>query len=95
MPPGKPSTADHDDLVARQEELEQDLRQVMGGAKNSDNPTSTPPPPLTAPVPPKRKPGQAVSLVELPPVPDKTDTHWDFLLKEMQWYVSSQQQRND
>lgn len=87
MPPPKSAAAaagDYEDLVARQRELEDEIRGAMGDVVvGPDNII----PPLTAPVPPKRKKGEAVSLVELPPVPEKTDTHWDYLLKEMQWYV--------
>ena len=82
MPGPKPTAVDVDALVERQQAVEAQIRSLM---TNNDN--DTPAPPLTAPVAAKRKKGQAVSLMELPPVPDKTDTHWDYLLKEMQWYV--------
>lgn len=84
MPGPKPSAVDVDALVERQQAVEAQIRSLM-----TTNDNDAPAPPLTAPVAAKRKKGQAVSLTELPPVPDKTDTHWDYLLKEMQWYVLS------
>ena len=75
-----------DDLLARQKQVQDEIRRVMGTSSTADDDTDRPTP-VTAPVAPKRKNGQAVSLVELPPIPNKTDTHWDYLLKEMQWYV--------
>ena len=82
MPGPKPSAADVDALVERQQAVEEQIRSLM---RTNDNDNDAPVPPLTAPVAAKRKKGQAVSLTELPPVTDKTDTHWDYLLKEMQW----------
>ena len=88
MPPVKSSSAaDYEDLVSRQRELEDEIRKVMVGDVDTMNDADKLVPPLTAPAPPKHKKGQAVSIVDLPPVPDKTDTHWDYLLKEMQWCV--------
>eukprot|EP00977_Amphora_coffeiformis_P002123 scaffold407_cov168-Amphora_coffeaeformis.AAC.19 len=91
MPPARPAAADYEDLVSRQKELENEIRKVMGDVVgdvvvNDTDMNITPP--LTAPAPPKHKKGEAVSLVDLPPVPDKTDTHWDYLLKEMQWLAT-------
>jgi hypothetical protein len=78
MPPPKVNA---DDLVQRQQAVEDSLRHLVAGATDTDPSLM----PLTAPVAPKHKKGQAVSLWELPPVADTTDTHWDYLLKEMQW----------
>lgn len=83
-----------DALLARQAEIHAELRDLWGNVTNdraSDNQGGdgeTPCIPLEPPVPPKRKKGQAVSLTELPPVPPKTDVHWDFLCKEMQWLAT-------
>ena len=84
MPGPARASVDVDALLQRQKQVKHDIRSLMGDVTATTEIT----PPLTAPVPIKRKKGQAVSLFELPPVPDKIDTHWDYLLKEMQWYVA-------
>ena len=84
MPPAAPKV---DALVARQAEIQTELQDLW--RRNNENSNyGVVPVPLVPPAAPKRKIGEAISLVDLPPVAEKTDVHWDFLCKEMQWLAT-------